>query len=89
MNWMIALMGLSLLAVLVVLIAGMFWLDRNSVPARPGGPGGSTAKEVLRRRYVAGEVDDDVYRQRLGTLRGHHAEPGRSEVPDRRNDRQP
>ncbi|WNB84756.1 SHOCT domain-containing protein [Cellulomonas sp. ATA003] len=60
------LVGLLLLAAAV---AGVVWLVR-----RTGGPAGGagsadTAQEVLRRRYAAGEIDEEEFvrrRDRLG-----------------------
>ena len=35
-----------------------------------GGPAGEDPLEILRRRYAAGEIDDEEYARRRKTLRG-------------------
>lgn len=40
--------------------------------------GTSSAEEMLRRRYAAGEIDEEEFRRRLSVLRG-----GRSEDTDK------
>jgi putative membrane protein len=62
---------LTLLAILVVAVLASIWLVRN---LREGGGSaalsrdGSGAHEALRRRYAAGEIDDDEYERRLSGL---------------------
>lgn len=41
----------------------------------------SSAEETLRRRYAAGEIDEDEFRRRLSTLRGGAADDTRQEGP--------
>ena len=62
---------LTLLAVLVVAILASIWLVRklredggSAALSRDGGG----AHEALRRRYAAGEIDDDEYERRLSAL---------------------
>ena len=66
-----------LLALILVLAAvasaGLLvaWLFRRG-SAMPGGVprGGQEAWEILRRRFAAGEIDDEEYRRRLAVLDG-------------------
>lgn len=70
----------ALLAVLSVAVLGGVWLARQ---LRQNGEdygeswagedygeswAGEGARDVLRRRYAAGEIDDDEYERRLATL---------------------
>jgi putative membrane protein len=57
---------LTLIAVLVVAVLGSVWLARQL----RGGEGyqSASAEDVLRRRYAAGEIDDDEYRHRMSAL---------------------
>ncbi|MDQ4011546.1 MAG: SHOCT domain-containing protein [Actinomycetota bacterium] len=61
----------TVLAVLVFSVLGSVWLVRRLRQ----GVGGSTvsrnsdsALDTLRRRYAAGEIDDDEYQRRLSAL---------------------
>lgn len=67
---------LEILAILgsllwVALIAGViFVVFRVANGSRRGEPRASeSAEEVLRRRFAAGEIDEDEYRRRLDVLR--------------------
>ncbi|MGH2986534.1 MAG: SHOCT domain-containing protein [Solirubrobacterales bacterium] len=71
MGWGILMMVVMLVLVALV-IAGVVWLvlrlvgdrDRSGIPdAARGG-----ALEILERRFVAGEIDVDEYRERRSTL---------------------
>lgn len=60
----------TLLAVLVVTVLAGVWLVRS---LRQGGRSGATRgddspHEALRRRYAAGEIDDDEFKRRLVAL---------------------
>ena len=70
MGWWMVLWGLIGLAILVIVVLGIVWLVRSM-----SGPGRSTdddqAEQELRRRYAAGEIDSEEYRQRLADLRQH------------------
>lgn len=60
-----------LVAVLVLAILGSVWLFRQlrwGGPDRRGVPGDGTARDLLRRRYAAGEIDDEEYERRLAAL---------------------
>ncbi len=70
MGWMMVLWVLIGLAVLALLILGIVWLvrsltDRSSDATQIEDP----AQRELRRRYAAGEIDQDEYQQRLDDLR--------------------
>ena len=61
-------MGIGML-IWVALIALVVWLVIRAVGQRQGGPRSEPAEELLRRRFASGEIDDEVYRRRLETLR--------------------
>lgn len=66
--WMLlwALVGL---AVLVLAVVGVIWLVRHTDTPRPVlVTGRETPEELLRRRYAAGEVDEDEYERRRSGL---------------------
>ena len=45
-------------ALLVAIVAGIVWLVRHSVGSAARG---DSPEEILRRRYAAGEIDEDEY----------------------------
>lgn len=63
-------LGASLVGLLLVaaLVAGVVWLARRSgdSPARAGSA--DEARALLRRRYAAGEIDDEEFTRRLDRL---------------------
>ena len=68
--WMV-LVILTLLAILVLAILGSVWLVRSLQSGRTtrgGVADDSAAREVLRRRYAAGEIDDEEFERRLAAL---------------------
>lgn len=66
MGWWMVLWGLIGLAVLTLVTLGIIWLVRTLTgPNTTGDP----AEQELRRRYAAGEIDDEEYRLRLTDLR--------------------
>lgn len=71
MGWMMLLWVLIGLAVLVLVILAIIWLvrsltgRRSSTEAQPEDP----ALLELRRRYAAGQIDQDEYQKRLDDLR--------------------
>lgn len=60
----------TLLAILVVTVLAGVWLVRSlKQDRRSGGPQGEgSPHDVLRRRYAAGEIDDDEYERRLAAV---------------------
>jgi len=75
MDGMMAGMGLwallvvvTVLAMLVLAVLGSVWLVRQLRRPDRGTPTGDTARDLLRRRYAAGELDDDEYERRLSAL---------------------
>ena len=62
-------LGGLLLALVVVLVLGAVWLARE-ITGRGRTPSSSppTAREVLLRRYAAGEVDEDELARRMAQL---------------------
>jgi putative membrane protein len=68
----------------IVALVGWGRRGRAGGPGGPGGPGpggpgpwpgdgarGDDAEQILSRRFAAGEIDADEYRQRLEVLRSH------------------
>lgn len=52
----------------IAIVAGVFWaMARTS--SRTGDNGGTSAEELLKRRYANGEIDKDAYEKRLHDLR--------------------
>ena len=64
MAWM-AVSGLIGIALLVLIIVTIIWLLRNMSPDRRHDP----AMDDLRRRYAAGDIDDEEFRSRKAALR--------------------
>ncbi len=54
------------LAVLALAVAGVVWLVRRSAPDGSHPP--ESAEEILRRRYAAGEIDDEEFQRRRAGL---------------------
>jgi putative membrane protein len=65
MMWMVlwALVGLAILALAV---AGVVWLVRHSAPET--GHRSESAEEILKRRYAAGEIDEDEFQRKRADL---------------------
>jgi putative membrane protein len=61
----LVLVGLAV-TLLVVLLRGPGRGDTGSPTAAPAGP--SEAALILRRRFAAGEIDEDEFRRRLAAL---------------------
>ncbi|UGY93635.1 SHOCT domain-containing protein [Streptomyces gobiensis] len=75
--WMMIVWWLGVLIFLALAVTGLVWLVRSLT----GGPGArrpadqetkpadqETPREILRRRYAAGEIDEDEYLRRLSGL---------------------
>jgi putative membrane protein len=73
MGWGIAMLA-AMVLFWVVLIGAAVWLVRYLVGERdrPGarGQGPGEAVRILERRFAAGEIDADEYRERHSTLKG-------------------
>ncbi len=67
MAWM-AIWGLVGLALLVLAIVGTVWLVRRPTNERDSKSAVESPEEVLRRRYAAGEMDEDEYLRRRSGL---------------------
>ncbi|MCO4265208.1 SHOCT domain-containing protein [Pseudarthrobacter sp. MDT3-26] len=70
LTWSILALMLVLAAVASVALL-VAWLVRRA-PAAQGGVarGGQEAGEILRRRFAAGDIDDEEFRRRLTVLDG-------------------
>ena len=64
-GWMMAWMLVWLLIVIGVLAVAVFAIVRFSSPRRDSR---DDARDILRRRYAAGQVDKDEYLSRLADL---------------------
>ena len=67
MGWML-IWGLLGIALLVLAIVGTVWLVRRPRHQRDSKSAVESPEEVLRRRYAAGEIDEDEYWQRRAGL---------------------
>lgn len=67
--WGMALLGLMVLVLLALVVGAAMYLSRQGQRASDQ-PGIATdaALELLRRRYAAGEIDDDEYNRRLSVM---------------------
>ncbi|MGI9003500.1 MAG: SHOCT domain-containing protein [Pseudonocardia sp.] len=79
MDGMMAGMGLwalvviiTVLAVLALAVLGSVWLWRrlrdDHAQISTGDDDGDAARDMLRKRYAAGEIDDEEYERRLSAL---------------------
>jgi len=63
---------------IVLIVLGIRWFLRqdragsqgNGAAAPGGAPGPENPLEILRRRYAAGEIDDEEYERRRKVLKG-------------------
>ena len=71
MGWGIVMM-VAMLVFIAVVVGAIIWLIlrlvRDREPGRAAAHAPSSAIEVLERRYAAGEIDADAYRERRSTL---------------------
>jgi putative membrane protein len=68
-------MGLIWLVMLACIVAAVVWLVRGVSWERGGRwtsfrPFQESPEDILRRRFAAGEIDENEFRRRLETLRG-------------------
>jgi len=63
-------MGIGWLLWIVITVA-VVWFVVRAWNVRARGDGAESAEEVLRRRYAAGEIDDQEYERRLAVLHRH------------------
>lgn len=61
--------GLLGLALLALAIVATVWLVRHMTGAGDPGPTYESPEDILRRRYAAGELDEDEYLSRRAGLR--------------------
>ncbi|WP_176732053.1 SHOCT domain-containing protein [Micromonospora rhizosphaerae] len=61
--WML-ISGLFGLAILALIVVGVVWLVRSLSGSRP-----DAGEQELRRRFAAGEIDDEEFRRRREELR--------------------
>jgi putative membrane protein len=61
------LLWIALIVLVVVLVVRLVGNTGSRPPTGP--PPAETAEELLRRRFAAGEIDEDEYRRRLEVLR--------------------
>jgi putative membrane protein len=71
MGWGIAMM-VAMLMLVAVVVGGIVWLIvrlvRDGEPGRQAERASGGARQTLDRRYAAGEIDADEYRERRSTL---------------------
>lgn len=65
--WFILLL-LLMAAATAALIMLSVWLGRKGTAKGAGSSSAEEARSVLRTRFALGEINEDEYRQRLGTL---------------------
>ena len=67
MMWMV-LWGVVGLALIGVSIAGIVWVVRRGDGRRRPNPSAESPEDVLKRRYAAGEIDEDEFLRRRAGL---------------------
>lgn len=67
MLWMLV-WGLVGVALLVLAVVGIVWLVRRTDSRARGNASRESPEEILRRRYAAGELDEDEYLRRRAGL---------------------
>ncbi|TDC85812.1 hypothetical protein E1193_01875 [Micromonospora sp. KC606] len=77
---MMAFMTIPAILLIVTVLLGLVWLVRSTgVLTARGRPDTVSqtpeAELLLRRRYAAGEIDDEEYQRRLAALRGQPSAP--------------
>jgi putative membrane protein len=66
--WML-LCGVVGIAILLLAVISVIWLVRRTANNDYAQPRAEPAEEILRRRYAAGEIDEEEYLRRLSGLR--------------------
>jgi putative membrane protein len=69
-GWAWLVMSLSML-VFWALVGVALWFAVRGLSRTQSAPPSTTAEELLRQRYAAGEIDEDEYSRRLHMLRGN------------------
>ncbi|WP_214412221.1 SHOCT domain-containing protein [Sphaerisporangium fuscum] len=59
---------LLVLVALIVVVSCVLILVRSWTSSRPAVPARESPKEILKRRYAAGEIDEDEYLRRMSGL---------------------
>ncbi|MGH3367687.1 MAG: SHOCT domain-containing protein [Nocardioidaceae bacterium] len=66
--WLL-LWGLAAIAILALVVVGIIWLVHHlSSSGSRQAPAPDSAQETLRRRYAAGEIDEDEFFRRQSGL---------------------
>lgn len=65
--WMVLWIAVGVAVLVVAVLAGV-WLVR--APRTHETPGSTAEIDILRRRYAAGEIDEEDYQRRLRLLTG-------------------
>jgi putative membrane protein len=73
---MMASMGLFTILAIAAVMVLVVWLARSTT-STPNRADPAEAETLLRRRYAAGEIDDEEYQRRLTVLRGQPPPPSR------------
>ena len=73
-GWWIAMM-LGMLVFWALVIAAVVWVIREVSGRREGRAGAESAEALLDRRFAAGEISIEEYRQRKAVLSGEVAAP--------------
>lgn len=55
--------------IVILLLVGGYYLFRQTGSGKFNQAKTSDAEEILKRRYVAGEIDEDTYNRMLQTIR--------------------
>jgi putative membrane protein len=77
-GWWIAMM-LGMLVFWALVIGAVVWVVREASGRREENTGAESAEALLDRRFAAGEISSEEYRQRKAVLRGEVATPSDAE----------
>ncbi len=67
-NWRLALKIILFLFALIIVVSCLLMLIRTWTPPKPKELPGDSAKAILKRRYAAGEIDEDEYLRRMSGI---------------------